>query len=141
MPFVVALIIIGVLLAYTFVAAAREPGVGPGETAVAYQTAWHRRDLSTLYDLSADSMRAGRSRAEFECDEKCRFDEGPLPGGRGAAFGVESVVQRELDATVVTRAVSGDAAMRSEMTLVRGNGRWQVVGCTGDAAATHPGAQ
>ncbi len=141
MPFVVALLVIGILLIFMFVAAAREPGVGPGETAVAYAAALGRGDISTAVGLSDDSMLAGLDRGEVAGGAWARADGAP-PGSVGASvLGVETVTETAGRAVVVTCSVEGGATVRSEVCLVRKNSRWRVTGFTPGVGLVDPPAE
>lgn len=141
MPFVVALVVIGALLAFTFYAVAREPGVGPGETAVAYEEALGRGDLSTVIALSDESMLVGHGREEIEAEMRAPSEDVRLDAPRSNSLGVESVAESGGKAMVVTRSVAGDGASRSEVALSRTNGRWRVTGISRGAGRTPPPAE
>ena len=61
----IALGIILVLLFVLWIAFGLEPGPGPADVAVAYETAWDKLDFDLLFDLSGEELRDGLHRAEF----------------------------------------------------------------------------
>lgn len=123
----------GACLAFLFVAVAREAGVSPAETAIAYEEAWDRLDFETIYDLSGTELRDGFDRAAFVASkrelyarlperdrlvQRVEIDEAPVNGSPALAEGSVSLV---------TRLTTIDGVLRNELVLARRGGGWCVV--------------
>ncbi|HEY3239378.1 MAG TPA: hypothetical protein VGL92_07440 [Acidimicrobiia bacterium] len=105
----------------------RGTGPGPADTAVAYEHAWDRLDFATLWNLSSDKLRDGRTRADFVAGKIAAYQgEGEL------ARLVRSVRPEVVDvsgplARVVTRLELADGqSVCDEMLLERVGSAWRV---------------
>jgi hypothetical protein len=105
----------------------RGTGPGPADTAVAYEHAWDRLDFATLWNLSSDKLRDGRTRDDFVAGKNAAYrSEG------GLARLVRSVRPEVVDvsgplARVVTRLELADGQnVRDEMLLERVGSAWRV---------------
>lgn len=105
----------------------RATGPGPADTAVAYEHAWDRLDFATLWNLSSDKLRDGRTRDDFVAGKNAAYrSEG------GLARLVRSVRPEVVDvsgplARVVTRLELADGQnVRDEMLLERVGSAWRV---------------
>ncbi len=107
---------------------ARSEGLGPADTAVAYERAWDRLDFATLWRLSSPTLRDGRSRDQFVRDKQAAYRR----EGGGLAELVrfvrpERVEQRGPLARVFTRLELRDGqSVVDEMLLERNGASWQV---------------
>lgn len=129
----VALGLAGACLAMLFVAIARESGVSPAETAVAYEAAWDRLDFATLYDLSGIELRDRLDRRSFVAAKKALYADLPERGRLLARVEVEQV-ETPADVppdtprvAVTTRVTTSDGVIRNDLVLERRSQRWVVV--------------
>ncbi|MGH9037114.1 MAG: hypothetical protein ACRD0O_15235 [Acidimicrobiia bacterium] len=105
----------------------RGTGPGPADTAVAYEHAWDRLDFATLWNLSSDKLRDGRTRADFVAGKKAAYQ-----GEGGLSRLVRSVRPELVDvsgplARVVTRLELADGqSVCDEMLLERVGSAWRV---------------
>ncbi len=105
----------------------RGTGPGPADTAVAYEHAWDRLDFATLWNLSSDKLRDGRSRADFVAGKQAAYQ-----GEGGLARLVRSVRPEVVDvsgplARVVTRLELADGqSVCDEMLLERVGSAWRI---------------
>ncbi|HZA85148.1 MAG TPA: hypothetical protein VFC13_27350 [Actinomycetes bacterium] len=105
----------------------RGAGPGPADTAVAYEHAWDRLDFATLWNLSSDKLRDGRTRADFVAGKKTAYS-----GEGGLSRLVRSVRPEVVDvsgplARVITRLELADGqSVRDEMLLERVGSAWRV---------------
>lgn len=105
----------------------RGTGPGPADTAVAYEHAWDRLDFATLWNLSSDKLRDGRTRADFVAGKNAAYQ-----GEGGLARLVRSVRPEVVDvsgplARVVTRLELADGqSVCDEMLLERVGSAWRV---------------
>ena len=105
----------------------RGTGPGPADTAVAYEHAWDRLDFATLWNLSSDKLRDGRTRADFVAGKIAAYQ-----GEGGLARLVRSVRPEVVDvsgplARVVTRLELADGqSVCDEMLLERVGSAWRV---------------
>jgi hypothetical protein len=129
-PLAIAIGIVVALLFVLWVAFAREPGPGPADVALAYETAWDRLDFDLLYDLSGDELRDHMRRDQFVAAKRAAHAPAGAPaGGRlGAAIAVEEVVQANQTAVVVTRVSTGEESIRNNVLLEKRAQGWTVVG-------------
>ncbi|MGH9002351.1 MAG: hypothetical protein ACRDYV_04415 [Acidimicrobiia bacterium] len=120
---VLVLVFAGMLV---FMIGRRGAGPGPADTAVAYEHAWDRLDFATLWNLSSDKLRDGRSRADFVAGKKAAYQS------EGLSRLVRSVRPEIVDvsgplARVVTRLELADGqSIRDEMLLERVGSAWRV---------------
>ena len=107
---------------------ARSKGLGPADTAVAYERAWDRLDFATLWRLSSPTLRDGRSRDQFVRDKQAAYRQ----EGGGLAELVRSVRPERVEtrgplARVFTRLELRDGqSVVDEMLLERNGASWQV---------------
>jgi hypothetical protein len=130
-PTLIPLLVVGVLVMVFGMmliwVIGRGAGPGPADTAVAYEHAWDRLDFATLWNLSSDKLRDGRSRADFVAGKRAAYSsEG------GLARLVRSVRPEVVDvsgplARVVTHLELADGQnVRDEMLLERVGSAWRV---------------
>lgn len=128
MPLVVALGVLGAVTGFLLYAVAREPGPTPADVAIGYEAAWDRLDFATLYDLSGPELRDGRKRDAFVAAKRAAYDRTPGQQGRlGATITVESIVEGDEHASVLTRVTTPDGSVRNDLALALRQRRWEVV--------------
>ncbi len=126
-PLVVVAVVVTVCGAGLLYILGRGTGPGPADTAVAYEYAWDRLDFATLWNLSSDKLRDGRTRADFVAGKKAAYS-----GEGGLSRLVRSVRPEVVDvsgplARVITRLELADGkSVRDEMLLERVGSAWRV---------------
>ena len=130
-PTLVPLLVVGVLVlvfaSVLIYMVGRGTGPGPADTAVAYEHAWDRLDFATLWNLSSDKLRDGRSRAEFVAGKRAAYQS-----EASLARLVRSVRPEVVDvsgplARVITHLELADGqTVRDEMLLEREGSAWRV---------------
>lgn len=134
MPFVIALVLLGLLLLALVIRVATEPGPTPDETAVAFESAWDRLDFASVWELSGTEMRDGRSRGEFVAAKRAAFEGRPPLHGLVGHVTVRDVMAEGQRVNVRTSLAlpedGGGPVAGSDVTMERRDGRWQVVAYT-----------
>lgn len=131
MPFVIALVALGVLLLLLIIRFATESGPSPEEVALAYEEAWDRFDFASVWELSGTEMRDGRGREEFVAAKRAAFADRPSLDRLVGRVLVEDVAIEDQRANVRTSLGLDDPSPTgSDITLERRDGRWQVVAYT-----------
>lgn len=125
MPLVVALVIVVALVVAVSIAVGHERGPGADDTAVAYVLARARGDWSTVFDLSAQELRAARDRPRFVADHR---DPSPHVRATSPRARVESATVTIEAAAVVVHVDDPDLSLRVD--CARRDGRWAVTGVT-----------
>ncbi|MFM8972324.1 MAG: hypothetical protein ACKOOG_06730 [Actinomycetota bacterium] len=125
---VVVAVVLTALMAFSWVAVAREPGPGPADVAIAYERAWDNLDFELLYHLSGEELRDGMRRERFVRVKRAAHDRAGTPVRLGTPIDVESSIAGNVAALVVTRIGSADEAIRNNVTLERRANGWVVVG-------------
>lgn len=125
--FLVAVTVLTGLMAFVWVAVAREPGPGPADVAIAYERAWDDLDFDLLYDLSGEELRDGMRRDRFVRVKRAAHDRAGTPARLGARIEVETAIAGNEAALVVTRVTATDGEIRNNVTLERRANGWVVV--------------
>ncbi len=138
-PTIVPIVLVGVLIVavgiWMIVAVFLQRGPEPEEAALAYEWAWDRLDFPILWELSAPSLRDGRSQADFVADKAAAYgDHRADYVGLIEQVVVESIDAGRLQAVVRTRLVLGPRDTRddaveeltNELYLKRDGGTWRV---------------
>jgi hypothetical protein len=127
MPLLVVAVLVAVFAAVLIYMIGRGTGPGPADTAVAYEHAWDRLDFATLWNLSSDKLRDGRTRADFMAGKRAAYQ------GEGSLVRLVRSVRPELVdvsgplARVVTHLELADGqTVRDEMLLERVGSAWRV---------------
>jgi hypothetical protein len=129
----------GIILALLFVmwiAFAKEPGPGPADVAIAYETAWDHLDFDLLFDLSGEELRDGLRREAFVRTKRDAFARARAStpatsastGRLGARVEVEDVVSTQQTAVVATRVTTDEGPVRNRVLLEKRSTGWTVVG-------------
>jgi hypothetical protein len=154
-PTIVPIVLVGALVVaigiWMIVAVFVQRGPSPEETALAYEWAWDRLDFPMLWDLSAPTMREGRTRDEFVADKTAAYgDRGQEYTGLVDQVIVESIESGRLQAVVRTRLfLAGHPAhdpdvgdrpheLGNELYLKRDGGTWRVAAYRLDRRARQP---
>jgi hypothetical protein len=125
---VIAFAVIALVLALV-VAVGLEPGPSPGEVAVSYELAWDRLDFDTLWALSGDELRDGRSRHAFIADKREAYKGQRELAGLARDVKLDEVLRGSELAAVRTRVVLQDGtAVRNQVQLALREGTWKVIG-------------
>jgi hypothetical protein len=128
MPLLISAVIIVALLFVMWIAFAKDPGPGPADVAIAYETAWDRLDFDLLYDLSGEELRDGLRRDAFVQAKKSAYAASGSTGRLGARVDVEDVVSTQQTAVVATRVTTDDGPVRNRVLLEKRSTGWMVVG-------------
>jgi hypothetical protein len=124
---IVAVVVVALCLALV-IAVARDPGPPAGEVALAYELAWDRLDFDTLWTLSGEELRDGRSKRDFVASKQAAYRQAPDLGGLALHVSVEDVVSGSDVAEARTRVeLRGGGVVRNELRLAHRDGKWQVV--------------
>ena len=106
-----------------------EPGPGAGDVAVSYELAWDRLDFDTLWSLSGDELRDGRSRHEFIADKREAYAGQRELAGLAREVKLDEVLVGSELAAVRTRVLLRDGtAVRNQVQLALREGTWKVTG-------------
>jgi hypothetical protein len=124
----VAIGIIVALLFVMWVAFAKEPGPGPADVAIAYESAWDRLDFDLLFDLSGAELRDGLRRDEFVSAKRSAYGRGHSPRRLGAQVAVEDVLATDQTAVVATRVTTDEGSVQNRVLLEKRATGWMVVG-------------
>ena len=116
------------LMAFVWVAVAREPGPSPADVAIAYERAWDDLDFDLLYDLSGEELRDGMRRDRFVRVKRAAHERAGTPARLGTRIEVETAIAGNEAALVVTRIGADDGEIRNNVTLERRANGWVVVG-------------
>jgi hypothetical protein len=138
MPLLIALLVIGALIGFVFVAFARDPGPAPADVAIAYERAWDRLDFSLLYDLSGAELRDGLARPAFVAAKEKAYGMAPVRRVSEHIDIASSVLTPDA-ALVVTAVRTADGEVHDDVVLERRDGRWVVVAYRLSHEKTPPG--
>ena len=100
------------LMAFVWVAVAREPGPSPADVAIAYERAWDDLDFDLLYDLSGEELRDGMRRDRFVRVKRAAHERAGTPARLGTRIEVETAIAGNEAALVVTRIGADDGEIR-----------------------------
>ncbi len=128
MPLAIAIGVILLLLGYLFYAIAHERGPGAPDVAIAYERAWDELNFGLLWDLSGEELREGMHRDRF-IEIKRKAYANTEPHGRLAeSIAVDTFVEGNQSALVVTCVTAGGSSVRNDVLLERRANGWTVVG-------------
>jgi hypothetical protein len=122
----IALGVLGVIIAFMFVAIMIERGPQPADVALAYEMAWDRLDFDTLFDLSGLELRDGAKRPGFVASKRAAYTDAKR-GRLAARIAVENVVEASDTALVVTNVATNEGSVHNNVLMERRSGRWYVV--------------
>ncbi len=127
MPLVIVLGIIVVLLFFMWISIGREPGPGPEDVAIAYETAWAELDFDLLFSLSGPELRDGLRRERFIAVKRKAYASAGKAKRIGAHVEVETSVVGNQTALVVTEVSVDGGAVRNNVMLDHSANGWLVV--------------
>jgi hypothetical protein len=141
-PLAVAIVVIVGLLGFLLWAIAHEKGPSAPDVAIGYERAWDELDFGLLWDLSGPELRDGLRRDQFVAAKRAAYAN--EPHGRVAEhIDVDTFVEGNQSALVVTRVTAEGGSVRNDVLLERRANGWTVVGYSlrpaagGDAAPAH----
>jgi hypothetical protein len=126
-PLLIAMIVVGLLLLFMWIAVGREPGPGPSDVAIAYERAWDDLDFDLLYDLSAAELRDGLRRDQFVAAKRAAYANTDARRRIGARINVETSVTGHQTALVVTKVTADGGAVLNNVMLDHTANGWVVV--------------
>ena len=127
MPLVVALILIFGLLVFMWIAIGREPGPGPEDVAIAYETAWNELDFDLLFELSGTELRDGLRKERYIAAKRAAYERGDVQRRLDANVTVETSVRGHQTSLVVTKIDVDGATLFNNVMLERRSNGWVVV--------------
>jgi hypothetical protein len=142
-PLAVAITVILALLGFLFYAIAHEKGPSAPDVAIGYERAWDELDFGLLWDLSGPELREGLRRDQFIDAKNAAYANEPH-GRLAEHIDVDTFVEGNQSALVVTRVTAEGTSVRNDVLLERRANGWTVVGYSlrpggdGDAASTRP---
>lgn len=128
MPLAIAIGVIVALLGFLLYAIAHEPGPGAPDVAIGYERAWDELNFGLLWDLSGEELRDGLRRDQFIAAKRAAYANA-VPRGRVAEqIDVDTFVEGNQSALVVTRVSAEGTSVRNDVLLERRANGWTVVG-------------
>jgi len=127
MPLAIAIGVILLLLGYLFYAIAHEKGPGAPDVAIGYERAWDELNFGLLWDLSGPELRDGLRRDQF-IEAKRRAYKTAHRGRVAEKIEIDTFVEGNQSALVVTRVTSEGATVRNDVLMERRANGWTVVG-------------
>ena len=128
MPLVVAIGIVVALIGFLFFAIAHERGPGAPDVAIGYERAWDELDFGLLWDLSGPELREGLRRDQYIAAKRKAYANAEPRGPLADHIEVETFVEGNQTALVVTRVAAEGTSVRNDVLLERRANGWTVVG-------------
>jgi hypothetical protein len=141
MPLAIAIGVIVALLGYLFYALSRERGPVAADVAIGYERAWDELKFGLLWDLSGEELREGLHRAQFIEVKRNAYANAEPRGRLADSIAVETFVEGNQSALVVTCVTAEGISVRNDVSLERRANGWTVVGYSlrpGGASAPNP---
>jgi len=126
-PLVVAISIILVILVYMLWAIAHEKGPSAPDVAIGYERAWDELNFGLLWDMSGEELRDGMRRDQF-IEVKSKAYANAARGRLAERIEVDTFVEGEQSALVVTRVTAEGISVRNDVLMERRANGWTVVG-------------
>jgi len=122
-------VVIFLLIVALVLGVAMERGPTAGDVALAYELAWDRLDLDTIWTLSSNALRDGRKRHEFMSDKRATYEGRPRLRAVVEHVEIEAVAKHDRGAAaVLTRLdLRDEAPVHNELHLERRSGSWSVI--------------
>lgn len=128
MPLVIAIGVIVLLLGFVFFAIAHERGPGAPDVAIGYERAWDELNFGLLWDLSGEELREGLRRDQFIEVKRKAYEHAEPRGPLAERIEVDTFVEGNQTALVVTRVAAEGTSVRNDVLLERRANGWTVVG-------------
>jgi len=126
-PLAIAIGVIVALLVFMLWAIAHEKGPSAPDVAIGYERAWDELDFGLLWDMSGPELRDGLRRDQFIAAKRAAYANEPR--GRVAEHvDIDTFVEGNQSALVVTRVTAEGATVRNDVLLERRANGWTVVG-------------
>jgi hypothetical protein len=126
-PLAVAIAVILALLGFLLWAIAHEKGPSAPDVAIGYERAWDELDFGLLWDLSGPELREGLRRDQFIDAKRAAYANEPH-GRLAEHIDVDTFVEGNQSALVVTRVTAEGTSVRNDVLLERRANGWTVVG-------------
>ena len=128
MPLVIAIGVVVVLLGFLFFALAHERGPGAPDVAIGYERARDELNFGLLWDLSGEELRDGLRRDQYIAAKRQAFATAVPRGPLADRIEVDTFVEGNQTALVVTRVAAEGTSVRNDVLLERRANGWTVVG-------------
>ncbi|MDQ1509913.1 MAG: hypothetical protein QOG50_1757 [Actinomycetota bacterium] len=124
----IAIGLVVALLGFLFYAIAHERGPGAPDVAIGYERAWDELNFGLLWDLSGEELRDGMRRDQFIAAKRHAYANAEARGRLAEHIEVDTFVEGNQTALVVTRVAAEGASVRNDVLLERRANGWAVVG-------------
>ena len=128
MPLAIAIGVIVALVGFLFYAVAHERGPGAPDVAIGYERAWDELNFGLLWDLSGPELRDGLRRDQFIEIKRAAYANAEPRGRVAEQIEVDTFVEGNQSALVVTRLTAEGTSVRNDVLLERRANGWTVVG-------------
>jgi hypothetical protein len=127
-PLVIAIGVVVALIGFLFFALAHERGPGAPDVAIGYERAWDELNFGLLWDLSGPELRDGLRRDQYIAAKRKAYANAEPRGPLADHIEVETFVEGNQTALVVTRVAAEGTSVRNDVFLERRANWWTVVG-------------
>jgi hypothetical protein len=128
MPLGIAIGVVVLLIGFLFYAIAHERGPGAPDVAIGYERAWDELNFGLLWDLSGEELRDGMRRDQFIAAKRTAYANAESRGRLAEHIEVDTFVEGNQTALVVTRVAAEGTSVRNDVLLERRANGWAVVG-------------
>lgn len=128
MPLTIAICVIVALLGFLLYAIAHERGPSAPDVAIGYERAWDELNFGLLWDLSGPELREGLRRDQFIAAKRAAYANAHPKGRVAERIAVDTFVEGNQSALVVTRVTAEGTSVRNDVLLERRANGWTVVG-------------
>lgn len=130
MPLTIAIGVIVALIGFLLYAISHERGPGAADVAIGYERAWDELNFGLLWDLSGPELRDGLRRDQFIAAKRAAYANATPRGRVAERIEVDTFVEGNQSALVVTRVHAEGSSVRNDVLLERRANGWTVVGYT-----------
>jgi hypothetical protein len=127
-PLIVAIGVVVALMLFMLFAIAHERGPGAPDVAIGYERAWDELNFGLLWDLSGEELREGMRRDQFIEAKRKAYAKVEPRGPLADRIEVDTFVEGNQSALVVTRVAAEGSSVRNDVLLERRANGWTVVG-------------
>jgi len=124
----IAICLIVALLGFLLYAIAHERGPSAPDVAIGYERAWDELNFGLLWDLSGPELRDGLRRDQFIAAKRAAYANAHPQGRVAERIEVDTFVEGNQSALVVTRVSAEGTSVRNDVLLERRANGWTVVG-------------